>query len=342
MILTFKVKHGRDFSRHLANARKVAEFGVRTGARSSKDVSQFGLPSAISNQILKKYRKAKRVTRVKLVVPGQGIKIRSANTLWISCLRLELTHFINRPFSKVNQVELGPEFAYISVTVQELPEATTERTLGIDCNATGHCVVASCPETGTVLKLGKKAPHTHKKYKAVRRRFQTLGKLREVKKVKNRESHIVRDLNHKMSRKVVNTARELNAHIVMEDLTSIRKRAKTAKSFRGALHSWSYFQFQTFVEYKAKLLGIPVRKIDPRYTSQQCSRCGRLGTRNGKSFRCECGHVANADVNASFVIALRHTGGLQLPVAKDVGKGSTDTPKRQRRGKTTTLEPHRL
>ena len=37
--------------------------------------------------------------------------------------------------------------------------------------------------------------------------------------------------------------------------------------------------------------------------------------------------MENADVNASFVIALRHIGILQLPVDRDAGKGSTDTPK---------------
>lgn len=341
MILTFKSKHGRDFSNSLLSARKVAEFGIATKTRSSKDVSKFGLPSAISNQILKKYRTAKKVSNVKLTVPGQGIRVKDDGTIWVSCLKLELSP--NLPtFTKVNQIELDETYAFISVTVPELPEYAPTKTLGIDCNTTGHCVVVSCPETGKVLKLGKKANHIHKSYKNTRRYFQGRKEFREVKKVKRRESNIVRDLNHKMSRKVVNEAYASNSVLVLEDLTGIRKRAKVSKSFKSSLHSWSYYQFQTFVGYKAKLLGVPVFKIDPRYTSQQCSKCGLLGIRNGKEFRCSCGHVAHADVNASFVIALRHIGVLRLPVDKDAGKGSTDTPERQRRRKTTTLEPHRL
>lgn len=81
------------------------------------------------------------------------------------------------------------------------------------------------------------------------------------------------------------------------------------------------------VNEKAKLQGVPVVKVDPFYTSQQCSRCGLLGNRNKKKFKCQaCGHVEDADVNASFVIGLRHQGILRFPVDRDAGKRSTDTP----------------
>ena len=143
-------------------------------------------------------------------------------------------------------------------------------------------------------------------------------------------SHIIRDLNHKISRKVVNYAVENNAGIVIEDLSGIRKNRKQAKSFRYSLHSWSFYQLQSFLEYKAKLLGIPIVKIDPRYTSQQCSRCGLLGDRNKKLFKCPaCGHVEDADVNASFVIGLRHQGVLRLPTEEMPAKRALITLERQ-------------
>jgi len=78
MILTYKIKHGRDFSDELKKAKKIAKFAIQTHSLSSKDVKQFGLKSIISNQVLRKYSRnktVKSVKSVKLAIPSQGIKV---------------------------------------------------------------------------------------------------------------------------------------------------------------------------------------------------------------------------------------------------------------------------
>lgn len=333
MILTYKVKHERDFSTELTKAKQVAQFALQYGTCSSAAVKHVGLKSAIANQILRKYgnnRKIKRVSSVNLVVPGQSIKTDMANSvLTVPCLKLSLRYHFSG-FFKVNQIEVSQHYAFISVTVQDSPLIQPTAWLGVDLNATGHCCVISNAATGKVLKLGKKTQHIHLKYKNQRRKLQKHGKLRLVKKIKQRESCIVRDLNHKITRKVIDYAISNNAGIVLEDLSGIRKNRKQAKSFRYSLHSWSFYQLQSFFKYKAKLLGVPIVKIDPQYTSQQCSKCGLLGDRNKKIFKCSaCGHVEDADVNASFVIGLRHQGILRLPTEEMPARGALIPLKRQ-------------
>ena len=328
MILTYKVKHNLNLLEELEKGRRVALFALKTKSRSTKDVKQIGLKSAIANQILKKYssnKKLKRISSVKLTIPSQSIKF-DGKKIRISCLKMELDFL--KDAEKINQIELDKEFAYISCTVKEEEQIAIDSWLGIDLNTTGHCCVASNPNSGKVLKLGKSANHIHKKYKSIRRKLQKKKKFKLVKALKNKESRIVRDLNHKISNKIVKEAKSKKSGIVLEDLKGIRKTAKTNRKNRYALNSWSFYQLKTFIEYKAKLHGVPVVKIDPRYTSQQCSRCGLLGERKRKSFKCSCGHVENADVNASFVISLRHQGILQSPIDRDIGEGQLACPMR--------------
>jgi putative transposase len=329
MILTLKQKHQKDLSQELLKARQVALIALKTKTRTSKDVKFIGLKSVISNQILKKYssnKKLKKISSVKLTVPSCAIKFDNKK-IKIKCLELEMNFEIKT--DKIQQIELDETYAYISYEVKEEPEHNCESWIGVDLNTTGHCLVAGDPKTGKVLKLGKKAFHIHGKYKNRRKKLQKKRKYKAVKTLKNKESRSIKDLNHKISTKLVKEAKNKKAGIVLEDLKNIRKTAKTSRKFRYALNSWSFYQLKTFIEYKAKLLGVPVVKIDPRYTSQQCSRCGLLGERNKKLFKCSCGHVENADVNASFVASLRHQGIIRSPVDRDIGEGHLACPMRK-------------
>jgi IS605 OrfB family transposase len=89
--------------------------------------------------------------------------------------------------------------------------------------------------------------------------------------------------------------------IVMEKL-NIKRKKEQGKRFNSILNGWSYFQLETFVEYKAKLSGKRVEYVDARYSSQKCSCCGHIDRSNRyqTSFKCKaCGFQLHADLNAS-------------------------------------------
>ena len=312
MILTIRVKHNLDLSEQLDQARQVAEFAVANKSDfSSASVSHFGLPSAISNQILRKYGRkrgrAKRASSVVLTVPGQSVSWnRKTGQVRIACLDLEMSPVFRHAPEKINQVELDSQFACISFSVEEPEEIQVSSWLGVDLNTTGHSAVAANAATGKVMKLAKSENHIRTKYRRLRKKIQESQKLRNLKKIKRREARKIRDLNHKTSRRIVDAAAESDSGIVMEDLSGIREstRRKSSRKFRGALNNWSFHQLRQFVEYKARLLGIPVLYVDPAYTSKTCSRCGLIGKRSSKTFRCPgCGHADHADVNAAFNIS---------------------------------------
>ena len=342
-ILTFKIKHNKDFSAELKRARQIAKFALRTRSRSSKDVKHLGLPSSISNQILKKYsanKKLKRISSAKLTIPSQSIRLLENKLIKIPCLKLELGYNFNKEFIKINQIELDNKYAYVSVLVQDKPEVKVNNYLGVDRNTTGHCAVVAIPKTGKVYKLGKAAFHIHRKYKKIRMHLQKANAKRMLKKIRHREKNIIKDINHKVSNKIIKLAQENNCGIKLEKLGGIRKSKggknsklnKSGESFKSSINTWEFYQLQSMIEYKAKICGIPVIYIEPAYTSQTCSRCSTIGIRKQKKFSCHCGHVDHADSNAAFNIAAfefrcKNTeGNDQSLTDRDVNEGSTDTP----------------
>ncbi len=98
----------------------------------------------------------------------------------------------------------------------------------------------------------------------------------------------------------------------------------------------------TFIDYKAKLQGIQVVHIDPRNTSKTCSRCGRIGSRTAKQFKCLCGHVDHADVNASFNIAQRMHASVNLGQTEMSQRGSLITPNSNAGNYSAPMEPTML
>ena len=334
MIQTYKIKHKQDYSKELILAEKIAWHGKYTGCRSSNDVKHIGLKSMIANQILKKYsnnRKLKNIKSVKLTIPRQGIKIKY-NKIYLPCLKLSLDIYFNRNFDKINQVEIGKEYAYISVTYPETEQIKPTSFFGVDRNSTSHVLVASNIKTGKVLKLGKSCKHIHSKYKEIRRQLGKKKKLKKLKSIKDREKRIVKNINHKISKALIERCIRDKSGIVLENLKQIRQTSKSRRKQRYTLNSWSFYQLAQMMEYKAKKLGIPIFYIEPQYTSQRCSKCGHIekANRNGKLFCCKkCGKVENADVNAGFNIAELHQIGIsQFSKESDLLEGNTDIPKK--------------
>lgn len=133
---------------------------------------------------------------------------------------------------------------------------------------------------------------------------------RKLARDKAKEARYKKDVNHCTTRAYVETAERTGRGIALEDLTGIRDRVMArGGDARNRLSGWSFFQFRSFLEYKALLAGIPVVLVDPAYTSQTCHECGYCDRRNRKTqatFRClSCGHRDNADRNAARNIRAR-------------------------------------
>jgi putative transposase len=80
------------------------------------------------------------------------------------------------------------------------------------------------------------------------------------------------------------------------------------RALRRRLSLWQHGLIRAYVTGKAQEHGMLIAKVDPRYTSKNCSRCGLRGVRRRHSFTCpHCGHTAHADINAAYNIRNRFT-----------------------------------
>lgn len=195
---------------------------------------------------------------------------------------------------------------YLNITIRRPVEYREgENVLGIDLGVNNLAVTSTGKFFGKELKWKKNG------FFRTRRNLQSKGTRsaeRTLKQMSGRENRCTMDVLHKVSRRIVEEAKEHDCQVIaFENLTDIRNRSeKFDRRFERQLHGWGFRKLQEFTEYKAKEQGIEVKYVNPENTSQKCSKCGHISNRNGSDFKCHnCGYEVNADYNASKNIGLR-------------------------------------
>ena len=207
----------------------------------------------------------------------------------------------------------GKFYLFLVAECADELENTSDSFLGVDL---GIAKIATTSD-GKIYS-GSKVKNIRRRYFRLRQRLQAKGTKSAKRKLKQRrrkESRFATDVNHCISKKLVEVAKGTQRAIVLEDLKGIRERVKkgtrktVCKTMRQALSSWSFYQLRQFIEYKARAAGVLVIYVDPRNTSRTCSKCGHVDKKSRKDqehFVCtSCGHAMNADINAALNISRR-------------------------------------
>ncbi|ELZ3098038.1 transposase [Escherichia coli] len=197
----------------------------------------------------------------------------------------------------------GLWFFNLVVEITDTTMVVSEKTMGVDMgenNLAAHSLGK--------LFGGEQLRDERDRHLALRHRLQSNGSQsakQKLRQVSGKEMRRVKQTNHETSKVIVAAAAEAGiGTIILEDLTHIRDRIKAGKRVRSRLHRWAWRQLQTFIEYKARAVGIMVKYVNPAYSSQSCSCCGCLGKRHKHRFECpHCGFRAHSDLNASRNLA---------------------------------------
>jgi len=150
---------------------------------------------------------------------------------------------------------------------------------------------------------GKAIKQKRAKYSKLRKELQmrhTPSSRRRLKAIGQRENRWMQDINHQVSKALVENNPK-HTLFVLEDLSGIRNATERVKTkYRYVSVSWSFYDLEQKLIYKAKQNQSSVIKVDPRYTSQCCPCCGHVekSNRNKKIhlFTCKkCGYKSNDD-----------------------------------------------
>lgn len=211
----------------------------------------------------------------------------------------------------------GLWYLHIPVTsvVDDFRKENVRHVVGIDRGL--RFLTVSYDEQGkTEFVSGKKIAIKRHKFQEVRRQLQSKGTKsakRRLKAISGRENRWMSDVNHQISKTLVEKYGK-DTLFVLEDLTGVsfeeRNLSRTARQ-NYDLRSWSFYQLEQFLTYKAHENCSEVLKVSAKYTSQRCPKCGTIRKANRDHhkhlYHCQCGYQSNDDRIGAMNIQLLGT-----------------------------------
>lgn len=241
------------------------------------------------------------------------------------CLRLKTK-------SQIKQLKIYKEnnnyFASLVYEKEEKPIKPIDpnRVLSIDLGKKNLLSVYDVEtNTGTIYS----SKHLSKNQKFLDQRTDELKSLRDTKKKGSRKSRqIGKKLRKILSKKRTQTnlilqkvSRDLSKSgktILIGELTNLKKNIVSdyRKLNRQMQNNWNLETFTRLFEYKCKLEGNQVVKVNEAWTSKTCCKCGSINhdlILSDRQYICDCGNDINRDVNGAINIYKQFVGDYNPP-----------------------------
>jgi putative transposase len=245
---------------------------------------------------------------------------------------------------KVNSFSMSHNSLSLCVSKQ-VQEITPEKVIGIDRNlrnvTVGNNDQVIFYKTNKLLSIKENTIHARAGFK----RNDHKMKRKFFQKFNQRMQQRTKKFLHKISKQIVDKARQNKSAIVFENLKGIRKLYRRGNgqgnNYRRKLNGWSYYELQRQIEYKANWEGIPVKFVDPKCTSKLCPVCGKRiqeDRQNRRKLWCNnCMKSMDRDVVASLNIAYKGWARFTHPRG-DTGEATCDLFSRMQEPKISSFD----
>ena len=317
--------------------------------------------------------RVKHFKRMWLEVNNQGVEVSKSGDLYTVSFSLyrgrkgriplqihssSHTEVLNKVISgqaKLGSIKLfkskkGIWYALISVSM-EVPDAgSVNGWIGVD-RGQNNIAVAALPKGFGKFWKAKKVKQLRRQFQKTRKALQSAKKTKVVKRLEQRERRLMTQINHAISKELVQFAFDFGMGLRFEDLSGIRQTSKQRKKNKSDAaenrDSWAFYQLELFTRYKAIRAGVPVESVPAPYTSKSDHRNGVIGRRNGDWFTGFDGYRCNADWNASqnigqwigFSCPLDLQNAVFVMVTVDSGVEVNDSPLTREASMPVDLSP---
>ncbi|NJO81451.1 MAG: IS200/IS605 family element transposase accessory protein TnpB [Blastochloris sp.] len=215
----------------------------------------------------------------------------------------------------------GDWYLLVTCAVEEPDPQDVDDVLGVDLGVTN--IASDSDGTHHRRRMLNNVRYRQRRRTKLQKRG-TKAARRRLKQLAGKERRFAKDVNHTISKRIVETAERTKRAMSLEDLHGIRTRVRARRQQRAQLHSWSFFQLRSCIGYKARRAGIPVVLVDPRNTSRCCLACGhtdKANRPNQSTFRCvSCGCAGHADtIAAENMRVLGRAAVMQPHVSENAG-----------------------
>jgi len=233
-------------------------------------------------KILKKKPNAKKpyISKNHLIINNLSYKIEG------DCVRIplepakylfiRLTSYVCKKIkgTKLGNVVISNDKIIVSYS-KDIPEQKPANFTGIDRNLDNITTYDS--KGNFVVHDLSKAQRIITSYSAVKSKFRRNdARIRKklFQKYGRLQKNRVHNILHCTSKEIVSQ----NTGIVMENIKGIRKLYRKGngqgRKYRQKMNSWSFYEIQRQIEYKARWLGLPVKYVNAGGTSAMCATCG--------------------------------------------------------------------
>jgi len=301
----FREEHYNMFAQHLVSAFGVAAGILKNHRRRLKRLrtEQAVRPPYVKRLMMKAENQAYRLDRKEGIIDlpiraGLHVKLKLVVSQYHRCYLDDEAYSLGSltllPYKVIIAFRRETPKLYAPKSVLSLD--TNERSLdGVFLRKGSSVAVrAEFPDVAIIQQRHHDRRRKLQKKKANDRRSARALCKREGKREHNRVEYRL----HEVANVVLSFAESQVSAIVLEDLTGIRH--KKGKDMNRRLSMWPRRELHRIIEYKAEERGIPIVKVDPRYSSRKCPICGSIQhSRMGTEFECKCGWHMDRHINAS-------------------------------------------